>query len=408
MIQKLKIKFVILAMTALATLLAVIVTGMNLINYNTVVQEADMILSVLSQNKGAFPDIGGEPGGRLPYGMSPETPYESRYFSVFLNQSGEIINTDTSKIASVDDESAADYAQTVLGQTETTGFVDEYRFAFETEPNGYRITFLDCGRKLDSFHSFLYTSVTIAIAGLAVVFVIIFVLSGKIIKPIAESYEKQKQFITDAGHEIKTPLTIINANVDILEMELGENESLADIQQQTKRLRSLTNDLVMLTRMEESENSMQKIEFPVSDVVTEAVLPFRNVALQQGKEFVCNIQPLLTLKGNDKAIIQLVNILMDNALKYSPAGGTVAFQLTKHNRTLYIHTFNTTETEVNNHQLEKVFERFYRTDASRNSETGGSGIGLSIAKAIVEGHGGKIQAWTQDGRSFQISAALPM
>lgn len=408
MIRKLKIKFVILAMTALFALLTVIVIGMNLINYNTVVQEADMILSVLSQNKGAFPDFGGEQGGHLPPNMSPETPYESRYFSVFLNDSGEIINTETSKIASVNSEAAIEYAQTVLDKNETWGFVDEYRFVYKTEPNGARITFLDCGRRLDSFHNFLYASIGMALAGLIVVFIIIFVLSGKIIKPIAESYEKQKQFITDAGHEIKTPLTIINANVDILEMELGENESLADIQQQTKRLKSLTNDLVMLARMEESEQTMQKIEFPISEVVAETAHPFRALALQQGKEFVCNIQPMLTLKGNDKSIQQLVSIFMDNALKYSPSGGTVALNLVKQNRTVHLSVFNTAANEIKQEQLSHVFDRFYRTDASRNSETGGHGIGLSVAKAIVTAHGGKIQAWTQDGHSFNISASFPI
>ena len=117
---------------------------------------------------------------------------------------------------------------------------------------------------------------------------------------------------------------------------------------------------------------------------------------------------MLTLKGNDKAVIQLINILMDNAFKYSPEGGTVAFNLTKQNKVIYIHIFNTTEDYVDKRQIGQVFERFYRTDASRNSETGGSGIGLSVAQAIVNAHSGKIQAWTQDGYSFQISAAFPI
>lgn len=409
MIRKLKIKFVVLAMIALFSLLAVIVTAMNVINYSTVVDEADTILSILMQNNGVFPEFSSGLGNnRRLHNISPETPYESRYFSVFLDNNYNVLDTEISRIRSVDNEQAIAYAQKVVANSSYNGFVDDYRYATKAEYNGYRIVFLDCGRKLEAFDKFLYTSIIMAVIGLAFSFVFIFIFSGKIIKPIAESYEKQKRFITDAGHEIKTPLTIINANVDILEAELGENESLTDISQQTHRLRLLTNDLVMLARMEESEDKMPKIEFPISDVVAEAVAPFSNVALQQGKEFVCRIQPMLTLKGNDKAIVQLVNILMDNALKYSPVGGTIAFNLTKQNRTLYIHTFNTTEIEVNKHQLDQVFERFYRTDSSRNSETGGSGIGLSVAKAIVDAHGGKIQAWTQDGHSFQITAALPM
>ncbi len=407
MIRKLKIKFVALAMASLFVLLTVIVGGMNLINYFSVTREADAILSILSQNNGSFPDFPENPNGFLPPDMSPEIPFESRYFSVFLNESYEFISANTNRIASVDKTQAKEYAQEIMDKGKSQGFVDEYRFVWKQESNGYRITFLDCGRKLDSFRSFLLASSGMALAGYVIVFVIVFILSGKIIQPIAESYEKQKRFITDAGHEIKTPLTIIHANVDILEMELGKNESLSDISQQTKRLRSLTDDLVMLARMEESEETMQKIDFPVSEVVTEAARPFRTLAIQQGKEFTCTIQPLLTLKGNDKAIEQLVGILLENALKYSPTGGTVAFDLTKQNRSVCLSVFNTANTEIKGEQLNHVFDRFYRTDFSRNSETGGHGIGLSIAQAIVTAHGGKIQAMTQDGHSFRITALFP-
>ena len=408
MIRKLKIKFTVLAMTAIFILLATIVTAANVINYNTVVKEADMVLSVLTQNNGSFPDFSGNKTEFLPPNMSPETPFESRFFSVVLDANHSVISTETSMIHSVDHSRAIEYAQKVVNKKDSTGFVGDFRYATKSEYNGYRVIFLDCGRRLEAFNSFLHSSITMAVAGLIVAFIFIFIYSGKIIKPIAESHDKQKRFITDAGHEIKTPLTIINANLDLLEAEIGENESLTDIAQQTKRLKTLTNDLVMLARMEESEDSMQKIEFPISEVVAEAVAPFKNVAIQQGKEFVCNVQPMLTLNGNDKAIVQLVNILMDNALKYSPVGGTIAFNLVKQNRAIYIHTFNTTETCIEKHQTEQVFERFYRSDASRNSETGGSGIGLSVAQAIVNAHGGKIQAWTQDGYSFQISAAFPI
>ena len=408
MIRRLKIKFVTLAMASLLALLTGIVGGMNLINYFSVTREADAILSILSQNKGSFPDFPGNQDGFLPPGMSPEIPFESRYFSVFLDESYEIISANTSMIASVDETQAKEYAQEVIDKSNTQGFIDEYRFVWKQEFNGYRITFLDCGRKLNSFRNFLLARSGMALAGYVIVFVIVFILSGKIIKPIAESYEKQKRFITDAGHEIKTPLTIINANVDILEMELGKNESLSDISQQAKRLRSLTDDLVMLARMEESEETMPKIDFPVSEVVTEAARPFRTLAIQQGKEFICNIQPLLTLKGNDKAIEQLVGILLDNALKYSPSGGVVAFDLIKQNRSVCLSVLNTANTEIKREQLNHVFDRFYRTDSSRNSETGGHGIGLSIAQAIVTAHGGRIQAMTQDGRSFRITALFPV
>ncbi len=413
MIRKLKLKFIALAMAALFVLLAVIITAMNVVNYNSMVEESDTILSFLAQNKGMFPNqnmgIGGRPNGnRFPSGFSPETPFESRYFSVLISDSGDIIGTHTDQIAAIDDVTAIQYAQRIFSKGDSQGFVDDYRYLVSNEIDGTRILFLDCGRKLESFNSFLTTSITIALVGYLVVSLVIIVLSGEILKPIIDSYKKQRQFITDAGHEIKTPLTIINANLDLLEMELGkDSESLRDIKQQTKRLRSLTEDLVMLTRMEEAEHSLQKIDFPLSELVEETALPFKTLAAAQEKEFICHIQPMLSLCGDSKSAEQLVCILLDNAIKYSPVGGTVAISLIKKGKTNQLTVFNTTQTEIKQEQLKRVFDRFYRTDHSRNSETGGHGIGLSVAKAIVTAHGGVIYAWSRDGFSFQVTAELP-
>ncbi len=409
MIHKLKVRFIILAMSALLVLLSAIVTGMNVLSYTSVVEECDNILSVISQNKGMFPEMGFRPGEPLPPGFSPETPFESRYFTVMMDTEGKIINVDTSRITSVDRDTAITYAEKAVAKSGDKGFIGNYRYIVNEEVSGIRVSFLDWGRRIEAFENFLKISIIMALAGFVVVSIILVFLAGKIVKPIAESYEKQKRFITDAGHEIKTPLTIINANVDILEMELGEeNESLTDIVQQTKRLRSLTDNLVMLTRMEEAENTMQKIDFPISDVVHEAAHPFFNLAYGQGKEFICNIEPSLTLCGNEKSIEQLVCVLLDNALKYSPPGGTIALTLMKKGRSIHLDVFNTTVSVVKPEQLKYVFDRFYRTDDSRNSETGGHGIGLSVAKAVVDAHGGDIAAWTRDGRSFGITATLPI
>ncbi len=409
MIHRLKFKFILLSMTALFALLTVIVAGMNIINYNSVIDEADAILAVLSQNRGMFPDFelnaGGIRSDMFPPHLSPETPYESRYFSVFYNETGDIINVDVSRISAIDRENAIKLAQNV---NSSKGFVGEYRYIVFKDMVGTRIIFLDCGRRLAAFNKFLSSSVVISVIGYAAVFVIIFILSGKIIKPIAESYEKQKRFITDAGHEIKTPLTIINANADILEMEFNEpNESINDIKEQTKRLKELTQDLVMLSRMEEEQDKIVKIDFPISEVVAETANSFRALALNQNKEFICNIEPMLTLRGNDKAIRQLVSIFLDNALKYSDCAGTVAISLTKQNRVIALSVYNTAE-NVDAGQLKYVFDRFYRTDYSRNSKTGGYGIGLSIAKAIVTAHDGKIKATANNSKSFTVTAAFPI
>lgn len=406
MIKKLKLKFLALSMSALFILLSVIVSGMNIINYASVLKEADSVLSVISQNKGTLPENGFK-HDKLPPHFSVETPYESRYFTVFYSEENDIIKVDTSKIAAVDSETAVSYANRIINNNKTEGFLNNYRYKAVGDYNGIRITFLDCERRLESFKRFLLSSIIMSLLGFAIVFIVVFILSGRIIKPIAEAYEKQKRFITDAGHEIKTPLTIINANADILEMELTENnESVNDIKEQTKRLRELTESLVALSRLEESQNSLQKIDFPISEVVKETASAFYAVSTAQNKTFTLNIEPMLTLNGNDAAIRQLTTIFLDNAFKYSQNGGEVSLSLSKQNRTITLSVYNTTENDVSREQLKYVFDRFYRTDTSRNSETGGHGIGLSVAKAIVTAHSGKIKATTADGKSFTVTAAF--
>lgn len=427
MIKKLKLKFILLSLTALFVLLAVIVTGMNVINYRSVVSEADDILALLSGNKGKFPDENsnvpdnenpapGKPDetkkpshNHLPQHMSPELPYESRYFSVLLTDDGRVLQTDTSKIVSVDKPSAERLAVKVFSDNEPKGFMGQYRFIKTTEDSTktVRVTFLDCGRSLDSFKTFLWTSIMIALIGFVCVSCFICFLSGKIIRPISESYEKQKRFITDAGHEIKTPLTIINANVDVLEMEFGENESLSDIHHQTKRLTHLTNRLIALSRIEEESSKIETSTVCVSRIVAEISEPFKAVALTQKKELVCDVCEDLILDCNEIQIGELVSILLDNAIKYSPSGSSVFLKLSKQARSVVLSVTNRTSLPIEKDRIDRVFDRFYRTDSSRNSETGGHGIGLSIAYAIVNAHGGKIAASSSSGSDFNITASFP-
>lgn len=412
MIKKLQIKFIFLTMSSLLLVIAIIVASMNLVNYHSVIKEADSVLAFLSEHKNTMPSGMVPPkednkNHELPKELSPETPYESRYFSVLLDkESGSIIQAETSRIVSVDTKEAIAYAQSVMDEDDDKGFVDAFRYQKQIENDKVKITFLDCGRKLDSFWNFFLTSIGISLLGYAIVFLCVIFLSNRIVRPLSESYEKQKRFITDAGHEIKTPLTIINADVDVLEMEYGENEWLKDIQKQAKRLTKLTNDLVYLARMEESEKSRPMIEFPFSDIVSEAATSFQALAQTQNKQFYCKIQPMLSLYGNEQDIYQLVTILLDNALKYSPENGIVSLHLEKHNRSIQLTVFNTVENTIPKDNLNQLFERFYRIDSSHNSQTGGHGIGLSVAKAIVTAHNGKIQASSRDGNSLEITVTF--
>lgn len=233
------------------------------------------------------------------------------------------------------------------------------------------------------------------------------ILSKRIVRPVAESYEKQKQFITDAGHELKTPMTIISADADLAEMECGENQWISDIRRQAQRLTDLTNDLIYLSRMEEEQPKLQRIDFPLSDVTEEMAQSFQALAKSQEKEFTLHIQPMISFTGDEKAIRQLLSILLDNALKYSPAGGQLKLVLEKQGRSIVLLVSNTSAQPIEQDKLPHLFDRFYRTDQSRSSQTGGYGLGLSIARSIVLAHKGKIRAESGDGRTLTIMIYLP-
>ena len=338
-----------------------------------------------------------------------EMPYESRFFTVTVNDAGDVLSVDTGKIAAVDMADAVEYAQEALESGKERGFIDDYRWRKADTEDGALLLFLDCGRNLDTFRSFLLTSLAVSALGLLAVFLLILAFSGRVVRPVAESYEKQKRFITDAGHEIKTPLAIIEADADVLEMELdGESEWLSDIRLQTRRLTDLTNDLVYLSRMEERADGAPFVDFPLSDIVDETAQSFHSRAMQKRQTFTGEIERNLTLHGDEKAIRQLVSILLDNAVKYAPEDGVIRLKLARQGKNAALSVWNTTATPIPRESLDKLFDRFYRTDPSRSSETGGHGIGLSIAKAVVGAHRGKITAETDDGQSLRITALLPL
>ena len=402
MIRKLRAKLIIASLLSLLLVLSVIIGVAGVLNYTSLVSDADSVLAILRENDGTFP-LGDPPGGKDRFRegrrFSPELPYESRYFTVFLSESGSVISVNTGKIAAVDTSTAIDYAVEAVASGAARGFADDYRFTVYASGEETHVVFLDCGRELGSFRSFLATSAAVSAAGLLAVTLLLIFFSGRIVKPFSENYEKQRRFITDAGHELKTPLTIIDADAEVLEMDLGENEWLGDIRTQTKRLAELTNSLILLSRME-------KIEFPLSDVVKETVETFQALLRTRGKTLSSRVQPMLSMNGDEKAIRQLLTILLDNAVKYADEGGRIEAVLEKQKNTLRLSVFNTAES-VSRESLSHLFDRFYRADASRNSGTGGYGLGLSIASAVVAAHRGKISASSPDGKSLRITAVFP-
>lgn len=405
MIRKLRMKFIAISMISTMTVLFLIIGSINLLNYREMSTNADAILNIMIENDGRLPDDIYKSQRKKHNNISPETSFESRYFTVYIKDNTQMYEVDTDKIAAVDQQKAIKFAQKINKNKDKQGFISKYRYIREETSDGANIYFLDCTKSMTSFRTFLVTSIFVSIFGISAVFILVMLLSKKAIEPVVESYEKQKRFITDAGHEIKTPLTIINADTTILEMEYGENEWLSDINVQTKRLARLTNDLIYLSKMEEENTKVSMIEFPFSDVVEEITQSFQNLAKVQEKHLVVDIVPMLTIKGDEKAIRQLVSILLDNAVKYCGENGKIRVSVWKKGKNTMLSVYNTTK-EMKKENLNHLFDRFYRTDESRNSQTGGYGIGLSIAKAVVIAHKGKIQASSQDGKSLLITVAL--
>lgn len=348
MIRKLRIKLILASMISLIMVLGVIFCTVGILNYIKIVADADSVLTILQENDGSFP-LGDHSQNnsaflddhpRVNRRFSVELPYESRYFSVFLSADGSVISVNTGKIAAVDTTTAIDYAQSVVKNGDIKGFVEDYRYTVYSVNNEIHVVFLDYGREMGSFRTFLFTGAGVSLVGLLAVLLLLFFISGRIVKPFSENYEKQKRFITDAGHELKTPLTIIDADAEVLEMDIGENEWLEDIRMQTKRLAQLTNSLIQLSRMEE-QPQVEKIEFPISDVVEETVETFQSLVKTQHKNLSSKIQPMLSMNGDEKAIRQLVTILMDNAVKYSDDGGRIEIALEKQKNSIQLSVFNT-------------------------------------------------------------------
>lgn len=431
MINSLKKKFVILAMASLTLLLAAIVAGMNIINYNKVVSDADMRLEVLEDNSERFGgEFGGGPDGRFEgelFGrkgmrgprMSADEVEEARFFTVFVDSDGRAYRINTDRISSVTENEAEKYAAKAMNAGSDKGFIGDIRYSKTKLNSATRITFLDCGRYLDSYRDFLKASILMSLAGLLTVFFVILYFAGRIVRPVAESYEKQKRFITDAGHEIKTPLAIIKANLDLINMEiedksrLGKDEldevrsDLDEISSQADRLGNLTNDLVYLSRMEEKSDAVLS-DVPLSDIASEEVASFDALARDRNIMLESSIEEAVFVKGNTDEIEKLISILLENAIKYSPKDASVSVKMNKDGKFAMLEVRNDTTEVQDKENLSHVFERFYRSDSSRNSSTGGHGIGLSVASAIVKSCGGRIEAKTTDGYDFIVIAALPL
>lgn len=417
MIKSLRKKFVIVAMCSTFAVLAALMGIVNIANYRRVLDRADKMTQLLAENGGEFenPPMDnrdfvnnkeeleeGENARHKPDEISPETPFSTRYFTVTLDEEGKVLSSNLGKIAAISREEAEEYAGYVFKNDTIKGFKGIYRYRVDRgNDDNTMIIFLDCRQDIESFKIFALTSLLVSAFGLLAVFILVLIFSKIVFRPVEESYKKQKQFITDASHEIKTPLTIIDANTEVLEMENGENQWTKSTRNQIERLSVLTQQLITLSRLDESENKIEQSEFLLSKVVFDSVQPFVALAQSKEKQLELELEENICFLGNEKSIRQLVGILLDNAVKYSAPCDNIKVSLKQKGKKIKLQFYNRAE-NVPQGNLDILFERFYRLDSSRNSETGGSGIGLSVAQAIVLAHKGKITAYSEDGKSLKI------
>lgn len=420
MMGRLRRKFVLVAMISVTLVLAGMIAAINVANYGNVCSRADERLELLVQGGGAFPLDGRDgaaeaqrgvarlPGTRDGIVHSPEAPFETRYFTVVLDARGDAVSVDTGQIAAVTEEDAVEYARDLAKRGSASGFSGVYRFVAVDAANAGASTsdgdadaaaadgdtmyiFLDCMRDLDSFAAFLRMSIAVSALGWLLVFALVVVLSRFAVKPIVEGYEKQKRFITDASHEIKTPLAVIQASNEVLEIEHGEDEWTRSIGDQVSRLGALTERLVFLARMDEGASTLEMGDVHLSDVVGAAVELYRPVAESRGKRLSADIDADVACRGDRVALSQLMELLLDNATRYAAEGSVIDVSLSQRGRQREIAVSNACEVMPQG-DLDRLFERFYRDDASRSSQTGGSGVGLSVVRAIAEAHGGTVRA----------------
>ena len=405
MFKSLRRKFVTTAVGSVAVVIAILAIALNFINFNKLEERIDTTLLDASRSQ-ALIKIFAEDGDDLVITKNSSSATEYNGFSIAkVDNNGRIIKAyrDDSLIADQDDLQSK--VIEALEKGKTSGFIGSYRF-LKVETNvGNLILFLNCQRELDSYESFVKNSVLISIGVILSVLVLIILVSKRVIAPIQETYLKQKQFITGASHELKTPLAIISSNADVLEMMNGDSKWTQNIHNQVDRLSSLVSSLVVFSRMEE-EDTVERTHFDLSEALKLRIEDFDELANFQKKNIIADVDPNLNYYGEKDSIIQLMDILLENAIKYAPEDSDISVKLNKNRKYATLKVSN--KANVKKGDLSKVFDRFYRLDESRNSAIKGYGIGLSMAQLIAEKHKETIQAYAPEDGIFKIEVRFTL
>ncbi len=395
MIYKLRKKMLVICCSSVIGVFSLIFVLIAMFTIRRINASMDMVTDRISEGNGVFLPFDQNnplpPGGeQIPGFFNEESPFSTRFFTVWIDKDGAIVGENIDSISSVTQEQAHTYAKKALNSGKERGWCAHFRYKIFDTDRGQGIVFVDSSTSQFLSRTIILIAGLVLLISMAVIVVLIVFLSKQAVRPIAQSYEKQKQFVTDANHELKTPLTLILTNLDIVESEYGHSEWIDDIRVEGQRMGSLISQLTALSRLDEDQIQMSVSEFSVSDLCCDTLSEFAPMVESEGFDLTFEIQPNVRCFGDEGAIRQLVAILLDNAVKYCDPAGSISVSLSSNRQTAIV--VENTFCNVDQIELDRLFDRFYRADKARTAGSG-FGIGLSLAQSIAGRHNGDICAY---------------
>ena len=406
MFKSLRRKFVATSVASVAVVIILMASTLNFINYYKMGQRVDDSLYEASKSPALvtiFSD--GEEDMIVTKNTASKTPNNNGFSIAKIDENKNVIRSYRDDVLIKGKDDLQKLVTDAVNESSTSGYVGTYRYLKVNNDAGNLVLLLNTQRDLDSFHAFMRNSIIVSSIVILSVFILLVLISKKVIAPIQQSYQKQKQFITDASHELKTPLAIIRSNTDVLELENGDSKWTKNIQNQVDRLTSLVNSLVVFSRMEEKDTA-EKVKFNLSESLHARIDDFEELASFQKKHIIADIDNNIYYRGEQQAIVQLMDILLENAIKYATKETNINITLKKNKKYATMKISN--QANVKKGDLRKVFDRFYRLDESRNSTVKGYGIGLSMAKLISEKHKEVIKAYAPEDGIFKIEVRFTL
>ena len=410
MFKQTRLKIVITIMALLVCIFAGAITAICVVGYSAANKRSFEFLNDYTENyQLPSSDVTGDENSGDADGGSSEDPNEtpafrlSTFYSVAIDGNGNVLRIENSGELYSDSELYLK-AKEILAEEnhKAEGKDGGLVYVVSDKENYTLVAFKDITVFNDVIKIFIKIVVTFGCVTLLILCVVSFFIARSIVKPLEDSYQKQKQFVSDAGHELKTPLSAINVNADMLAREIGDNKWLSNIQYENARMNELVQQLLILARTEKISMPKEKLDF--SRLTAGEVLPLESVAYEKNITIKTEIEESLFVYGNSAQLKQLVSILLDNAVQYS-TGNEVSLAISKERRSVRLTVINEGKAMESDHKR-NIFERFYRVDDSHDNSDGHYGLGLAIAKAIVTAHNGKIVVDCFDGK-VRFTVTLP-